>query len=159
MEIQASHISFEQEYLMIKSTEIYENIIILKDGRISGCTGEGKIIIYNKEKIDTIDLTIKAFKNRPIFYHTELTNGQIIACSKSMKIIKLKINYFFMETYEIVQDIVCHNDQVFNKVVALDETRLISSLNDSTILFYKKRNITNIIMKNYLKLDLLKSIL
>jgi hypothetical protein len=85
MEMQASHISFEKEYLMINSTEIYENIIILKDGRISGCTGEGKIIIYNKEKIDTIDLTIKAFKNRPIFYHTELTNGQIIACSKSMK--------------------------------------------------------------------------
>ena len=47
MEIQASHISFEQEYLMIKSTEIYENIIILKDGRICSCSNDSLIKIMN----------------------------------------------------------------------------------------------------------------
>ena len=137
---QANQINFDKEYLSIETKDLFENIIILKDGRISGCNGDGKIIIFNKEKYDSIDLTIKLFKNSPIFYHCQLNDGQIIACSKSIKIIKLKINYFFMETYEIVQEIETHSGTVFNKVITLDENRLIASLNDSSINLYIKRN-------------------
>jgi len=140
IETKANQISFDKVYLTIETNQAFENIILLNDGRISGCTNDGQVIIYNKEKYDKIDLTINAFKNNPIFYLTQLKNGHILACSNSIKIIKLKLNFFYKETYEIVQKLEKNTQHFFNKVIALDENRLISSLNDSSIIFYKKDN-------------------
>ena len=132
IETKANQISFDKEYLTLETNQTFLNIILLNDGRISGCTSDGDIIIYNKEKYDKIDLKINAFKNNVIFYHAQLKNGDIVVCSKSIKILKLKINFFYMETYEIVQELKTHSQSFFNKIIALDENRLISSLNDSS---------------------------
>jgi len=94
IETKANQISFDKEYLTIETNHAFENIILLNDGRISGCTNDGQIIIYNKEKYDKIDLAINTFKNDAIFYLTQLKNGHIVACSNSIKIIKLKLNFF-----------------------------------------------------------------
>ena len=140
IEKKASQINYDKEYFSIDTDNSFENLIILKDGRISGCDNKGQIIIFNKEKYDSIDLTIKLFNKKDIiFYHCQLTNGQIIACSRSIKIIRLKINFFYMETYEIVQEIT-DSDVAFNKVITLDENKYITSLNNNIIHQYIKRN-------------------
>ena len=48
----------------IKNKEIINNIIILKDGRLSSCTEEGSLIIYNKINYSIEDLT-----NSPIIFN------------------------------------------------------------------------------------------
>jgi len=45
-----------------------------------------------------------------------------------------------METYEIVQNLESNTQLFFNKVIAFDKNKFISSLNDSFIIFYKKDN-------------------
>jgi len=65
-----NQISFDKEYLTIETNKAFENIILLNDERISGFTNIGQIIIYNKEKYDKIDLTIKGLKMIYILSYT-----------------------------------------------------------------------------------------
>ena len=61
------------------------NLIILKDGRLSSCSYDGLINIYNKQNYN-IDLQIKV--NIHVYYHQELSNNNIISCcyDKTLKI-------------------------------------------------------------------------
>jgi hypothetical protein len=104
LKIQVNSLTFSTLIDTIDNKEFLNNLIVLQDGRFSACKKE--IIIFNKNNYRKIDLTIKPYpENYSIFYHTQLKNGYIVACSYPIKIIKLKKNFYFFESYDIIQSI------------------------------------------------------
>ena len=98
------------------------NIIILKERRLSSYGYDGLINIYNKQNYN-IDLQIK--DNCCIFYHKELSNNNIISCcgDNTLKIYK---------NNNLIYTLNLHNHNVC-KVIELDYYKLISSAYDSTM--------------------------
>ena len=143
LKIQTNNLTFNENFHTIQSKNIIYNLIILQDGRLSGCNQNGEIIIYNKNNID-IDLKIELYKKFKILeYHTQLKNGYIVVCSFPITIIKLKKSLLFFESYEIIQYI--YND--FNihcqKVIELDNNRFVASFANSMIYCYSNKNTKN----------------
>ena len=117
-------------------TNNVNNIIILKDGRLSSCGYDGLINIYNKQNYN-IDLQIK--DNTYIYYHKELSNNNIISCcnDKTLKIYK---------NNNLIYTLNGHNNRVC-KVIELENNKLISSAYDNTMKIWEfdgnKYNCTN----------------
>ena len=85
------HSTLSNNIKIIKNHSNYvNNIIMLKDGRLCSCSSDQKIIIYNK--FYESDITIK--DNANIYYHSQLSNGNIISCCKdnTLKIYKINNN-------------------------------------------------------------------
>ena len=103
-------------------TNNVNNIIILKDGRLSSCGSDGLINIYNKQNYN-VDLQIK--DNCRIYYHKELSNNNIISCcyDKTLKI---------YENDNLKYTLNGHNNSVC-KVIELENNKLISSAGDNTM--------------------------
>ena len=112
------------------------NIIILKDGRLSSCGGDGLINIYNKQNYN-VDLQIK--DKCEVFYHKELSNNNIISCcsDKTLKIYK---------NNNLIYTLNGHNNWVC-KVIELENNKLISCAYDNTMKIWEfdgnKYNCTN----------------
>ena len=142
IEKQINEIDFKKEDV-INENDILQ-IIILTDGRIAGSKDNGNIIIYNKEDFTKNDLIIKAFKTNPlnISYFTQMSNQNLLVCGKSIKIIKLKINLLYMESYDYFQKIELKDNIniLFNKAIEFDNNQILTCTNDSRICIFKKTN-------------------
>ena len=143
LKIQVNSLTFNTLIDKIEIKNHYlNNLIILQDGRLSGCKSE--IVIFNKNDYKKIDLTIKPYpENKAIVYHIQLTNGNIIACSYPIKIIKLKKNFLLFESYEIIQTIENDFNVLCEKIIELDYNRFAASFENSMVLFYSNRNNNN----------------
>jgi len=107
-------------------TSNVNNIIILKDGRLSSCGSDGLINIYNKQDYN-VDLQIK--DNCRIYYHKQLSNNNIISCC-SDKTIKIYKNNNLTYTLNGHKNSVC-------KVIELENNKLISTAGDTTMKFWE----------------------
>ena len=107
-------------------TNNVNNIIILKDGRLSSCGSDGLINIYNKQNYN-VDLQIK--DNCRIYYHKQLSNNNIISCC-SDKTIKIYKNNNLTYTLNGHKNSVC-------KVIELENNKLISTAGDTTMKFWE----------------------
>ena len=103
------------------------NIIILKDGRLCSCSSDQKIIIYNKNF--EIDATIK--DNANIYYHSQLSNYDIISCCKDNT---LKI--YSIYGYNLIYVLRGHNMPVLKMIEV--KGKIISSAWDKTIKVWEK---------------------
>ena len=109
----------ENNFLTIeKHSDWVNNIIILSDGRLSSCSKDCSINIYNKDNYE-VDIQIK--DNKDIKYHLELSNKNIISCGgKTLKIYEIKNN-----DYNLINTI--EDDENVNKVIELENNKLITS--------------------------------
>ena len=116
------------------------HLVLLKDGRLSSSTKEGKILIYSK-KTYNIEIIINEHKSS-IFYFTQLSNGNIISCSldKEMKIIK--INNLKYDTIQIIKDFEGGVTKVF-EIEIENKIKLISLSNDKYIRIFQYNNKEN----------------
>lgn len=103
------------------------NIIILKDGRLCSCSSDQKIIIYNKNF--EIEATIK--DNANIYYHSQLSNYDIISCCKDNT---LKI--YSIYGYNLIYVLRGHNMPVLKMIEV--KGKIISSAWDKTIKVWEK---------------------
>ena len=123
------------------------NVIFLSDGRLSSCSYDNSIIIYNKNNYQ-IDSQIK--DTCEINYHCELNNNNIISCCKdnTMKI------YDYHNSFCLIETIKGHNDNV-RKVIEMKNNILVSCSADKTMKIWKKdennnyRNINTIIIADF----------
>ena len=140
---QVNNLSFNDNFHTIRPENFLFNVILLQDGRLSGCRDD-KIIIYNKNN-NNIDLNIKLqdYKNKNIEYHTQLKNGYIVACNSPIIILKLQKSLFFFETYEIIQRIYNDMNTFCQKVIELDDFRFAAGYANSMICFYSNKNNKN----------------
>ena len=119
-----------------KHTNRVNNIIILKDGRLSSCSWDGYIYIYKIENYE-IDEIINV--STGINYHIELLNTNIIACcnDKTLKIYKTNNN-----RYQISQILSGHLN-IITKVIELNTQIIISCSSDKTMKVWKKNKNKN----------------
>ena len=105
-----------------------KNLFYLKDGRLSS-TFRNKVFIFQ----ENIKIKVIPAHKEYIFYHTQLSNGNIITCSKdkTMKIISL-YDYSIIQTLE-------HEEEVY-RVVERNNNQLISSTKNGYIHFWDKKN-------------------
>ena len=104
----------------------------LNDGRLSSCSNDNTIIIYNKKSFDP-DLIIKEHL-KPIYYINQLSSGLLASCSCDSTIKLFKINE---NKYETIQTLSYHAKTVF-KLIELKNKNLISCSDDGSIIFYTK---------------------
>ena len=107
-----------------------KNVILLSDGRLSSCSYDNSIIIYNKDNYQ-IDNQIK--DNCEINYHCELNNNNIISCCKdnTMKI------YDYHNSFCLIETLKGHKDNV-RKVIEIKNNILVSCSADKTMKIWKK---------------------
>ena len=104
LKIQVNSLTFNTLINKIENKQFFNNLIILQDGRLSGCFEE--IVIFNKNDYKKIDLIIRPYlEQKVITYHQQLKNSYIVACSYPIKIIKLKKTFLLFESYDIIQSI------------------------------------------------------
>ena len=105
-----------------------KNLFYLKDGRLSS-TFRNKVFIFQ----ENIKIKVIPAHKEYIFYHTQLSNGNIITCSKdkTMKIISL-YDYSIIQTLE-------HEEEVY-RVVERNNNQIISSTKNGYIHFWDKKN-------------------
>lgn len=105
-----------------------KNIFYLKDGRLSS-TFRKKVFIFQ----ENIKIKVISAHKEYIFYHTQLSNGNIITCSKdkTMKIISI-YDYSIIQTFE-------HKDEVY-RVVERNNNQIISSTKNGYIHFWEKKH-------------------
>ena len=140
---QVNNLTFNNNFHTIRPEEFLYNLILLQDGRLSGCR-DNKIIIYNKNNINIdLDIKIEDYKNKIIEYHTQLKNGYIVACNNPIIILKLQKSLFFFETYEIIQKIYNDMNTFCQKVIELDDYRFIAGYADSMVCCYSNKNTKN----------------
>ena len=122
---------------IVRHKDAVVNIILLSDGRISSCSIDGRINIYNKDTYQK-DIMIDIFEF--IFYHTQLSNDNIIACCglNNHNILRIyKIRDYADLKYDLIQKLEGHNDWVW-KVIEIEENKLVSSSKDNTIKIWEK---------------------
>ena len=122
---------------IVRHKDAVVNIILLSDGRISSCSIDGRINIYNKDTYQK-DIMIDIFEF--IFYHTQLSNDNIIVCCglNNNNILRIyKIRDYADLKYDLIQKLEGHNDWVW-KVIEIEENKLASSSRDNTIKIWEK---------------------
>lgn len=111
-----------QNILKINFKKPIYNIIFLKDGRLSISLRDEGIIILNK-KLYSIEMKIRE-PNLNFYNHSQLKNGNIIAYSSNIYIIKL----ISKNEYKIIQKI---NELSFiNNIIELKNNKLIFNSRD-----------------------------
>ena len=102
------------------NSKIMINIFTLKDGRITACFTDGSIRIYDKYNYK-LEASVYVHNNA-ISYHMQLSNGNIITCSKdnTIKIISLR-DYSILQTLNH-DDLVCqvlerNNNQIISTCI------------------------------------------
>ena len=129
-------------------TAVINNIILLNDGRLSSCSSDNNILIYNKNTYE-IDIQIK--DNCPIYYHIENKNNNIISCSHNI----LKIYSINNNNYNLIDTLKGHTGYIC-KIIEIQDNILIScSSNDKTMKIWKMNNnkydcINNLTISNIL---------
>jgi len=118
-----------------KHIDYVNHMKILPDGRLSSCSNDGRINIYNKEnyKLDhEIDV------GEAVLYFNTISNGNIIACCEDGNLNIYELNN---EKFDLINQLKSHNDAVL-KVINLDN-KLISCSRDTTMIVWEKKD------KNY----------
>ena len=146
LKIQVNSLTFNTLINKIENKQFFNNLIILQDGRLSGCFEE--IVIFNKNDYKKIDLIIRPYlEQKVITYHQQLKNSYIVACSYPIKIIKLKKTFLLFESYDIIQSIENAYYIYCCKIIELDYNRFAASFANSMVLCYSNRNNINIYEK------------
>lgn len=135
-----------QNILKINFKKPIYNIIFLKDGRLSISLRDEGIIILNK-KLYSIEMKIRE-PNLNFYNHSQLKNGNIIAYSSNIYIIKL----ISKNEYKIIQKI---NELSFiNNIIELKNNKLIFNSRDGIYKIWELNDKNEYICKktiNYLK--------
>ena len=103
---------------------------VLKDGRFATCSADESIIIYDNKTFKP-DLIIKEH-NGGITYIFQLSTGMLATCSKDRTI---KIFYIKNNNYDVFQILNNHKESV-NKIIELNNKKLVSCSADSSVIFY-----------------------
>jgi len=109
------------------------HLLFLKDKRLSSCSSDKSVIIYNKENY-TPDLKITIHKDT-VYYHIQLRNENIVTCSydKEIKIIQLLPE----NKFNVIQTLIGHNNSVLKVLETYDE-KIISCSSDQTMKIWEK---------------------
>ena len=115
-----------------KHTEYINYMRILPDGRLSSCSSDGTIIIYNKENYK---LEYKINVGDDVLYFNTNSNGNIIACCEDGSLNIYELNN---DKYDLINQLKSHNDAV-TKVINI-ENKLISCSKDTTMKIWEKKD-------------------
>lgn len=118
---------FGLKFKEIKASCI-NSLCFLKDSRLVS-SGDNRIVIYNKDTYQS-DLIIKNDKN--VESICGLTNGNLASSDYNINIFKI-----YKNNYELIHTLQGHNKKV-NKVIELEEGRLCSCSEDTTIKIWDK---------------------
>ena len=126
--------SYESSLFLKYHKSRISHIIMLRDGRLSSCSFDKKIIIYKKYTFQ-IDQIIKG-KNSFIF-HSQLSNNNIIGvhtnCSKNgLEIYELKNN-----KYKLSQEIIINEERKAKKIIEIDDKTFAVYFKYTVIQIYK----------------------
>ena len=119
-------------------TDLVNHMKILPDGRLSSCSYDGTINIYNKENYK---LEYEINVGNCVFYFDTFPNNNIIACCEdgNLKIYELK-----NENSKLVNELKSHTDAVLKVIII--ENKLISCSRDNTMIVWEKKE------QNYINL-------
>ena len=118
-----------------KHIDYVNHMKILPDGRLSSCSNDGTINIYNKENYK---LEHEINVGEAVLYFNTISNGNIIACCEDGNLNIYELNN---EKFELINQLESHNDAVL-KVINI-ENKLISCSKDTTMIVWEKKD------KNY----------
>jgi len=106
---------------------------LLKDGRFATGSSDASIIIFNN-KVFKPDLIIN--DNRAVKCLIQLKSGILASCScdKTIKLYNIK-----KKEYQVIQTLKYHTGWV-NKLIELNNNKLVSCSDDANIIFYIKNN-------------------
>ena len=114
-----------------KHTEYINYMRILPDGRLSSCSNDGIINIYNKENYK-LEHNMNVGDN--VLYFNTNSNGNIIACCEDGSLNIYELNN---DKYDLINQLISHNDAV-TKVINI-ENKLISCSKDTTMKIWGKK--------------------
>ena len=125
-----------------KHIDYINHMRILPDGRLSSCSNDGTINIYNKENYK---LEHKIDIGNGVLYFDILPNNNIIACCEdgNMKIYELK-----NENSKLINELKSHVDAVLKVIII--ENKLISCSRDNTMIVWEKKE------QNYINVKSIK---
>ena len=110
--------SYESSLFLKYHKAKVSHIIMLKDGRLSSCSFDKKIIIYKKNTFQ-IDQIIEG-KNSFIF-HIQLSNSNIIGVHTNCNINTLEIYELNNNKYKLSQEIIIKEERKANKIIEIDD--------------------------------------
>jgi WD40 repeat protein len=115
-----------------KHVDYINHMRILPDGRLSSCSNDGTINIYNKENYK-LEHKINVGDN--VLYFNANSNGNIIACCEDGSLNIYELNN---DKYDLINELKSHNDAV-TKVINI-ENKLISCSKDTTMKIWEKKD-------------------
>ena len=111
------------------------HILLLKDGRLSSCSFDKKIIIYKRHSFQ-IDQIIEG-KNSFIF-HIQLSNNNIIGVHTNCKTNALEIYELKNNKYQFSQEIIIKEERKASKIIEIDDKTFILCFKYIVLQIYKK---------------------
>ena len=110
--------SYESSLFLKYHKSKVSHLIILRDGRLSSCSFDKKIIIYKKYSFQ-IDQIIEG-KNSFVF-HMQLSNNNIIGVHTNCSINTLEIYELKNNKYELSQEIIIEEKRKASKIIEIDD--------------------------------------
>ena len=133
-EIKSHEKSYESSLFLKCHKSKVSHIIILRDGRLSSCSFDKKIIIYKKHSFQIAQII--EGKNSFIF-HIQLSNNNIIGlhtnCSKNaLEIYELK-----NKKYKLSQEIIIEEERKLRKIIEMDDKTVVLCFKYIILQIYK----------------------
>ena len=132
-------------FKIINHKDSVNHMKILPDGRLSSCSDDGTINIYNKKNFKLehiIDV------GNGVLYFDTLSNDNIIACCNDGN---LKIYELNNDNFKLINELKSHTDTVYKVIII--ENKLISCSGDNTMIVWEKKEQNYINIKSIIISD------